>query len=238
MTISTFTSSIVQKRERKHATLIQENQTIFWGMTLKNWMWWKQTSHFLITERLVPCLRFNHIRPKGHQIGHHRNLAMFIQERGKVDQPPLECYHWMWIMWIYIEHKIWSPLSHFYLVEIYGRGEVFTNKEVYKSTIRTHTHAGYHQEWVAMSKTDLHTWKPIVAEHLSVQITTVPRLSRKHDLQTEGWPFVSPVCHWERHVGTDLQTGPCSGLSSFPFQMLARRKNTCHVSHIQISPMN
>jgi hypothetical protein len=65
---------------------------------------------------------------------------MFIQERGKVDQPPLECYHWMWIMWIYIEHKIWSPLSHFYLVEIYGRGEVFTNKEVYKSTIRTHTH--------------------------------------------------------------------------------------------------
>ena len=130
-------------------------------MTLKNWMWWKQTSHFLITERLVPCLRFNHIRPKGHQIGHHRNLAMFIQERGKVDQPPLECYHWMWIMWIYIEHKIWSPLSHFYLVEIYGRGEVFTNKEVYKSTIRTHTHTcgipprmgGYVQNWSAYLKT-------------------------------------------------------------------------------------
>lgn len=46
-----------------------------------------------ITERLVPCLRFNHIRPIGHQMGHQRNLAQRSSKEGKLTNR-----HWLVII--------------------------------------------------------------------------------------------------------------------------------------------
>ena len=95
MTISTFTSSKVQKRERKHATLIQENQTIFFGDDLEKLDVMEANFTFFFDNRKARSLpAFQSYSPHRPSNGPPaKSGAPFIQ-RGKVDQPPLECYHW------------------------------------------------------------------------------------------------------------------------------------------------